>query len=252
MKDSNSQKIKLSDGTKEGVVRGLPQHVVLVPDGNRRWAARKGRPGYFGHRAGAESAQKIFKFAYESGLPCVTLWGCSVSNVTKRSPIEVRFLFKIFDRTFKKLAKRKEIGKDKIKIQVLGRWEEFFPEYVKKTIRHLIKSTEKNDGRKLNFLMAYDGRDEMQAAVRKIAAEKIPAEEVTPERIKGSLWTKNLPPVDLVIRTGGEPHWSAGMMMWDVAEAQLYFTETFWPDFSPAEFQKALDIYAGRERRHGK
>lgn len=230
----------------------LPEHVVLVPDGNRRWAAQMGRPGYFGHRAGYESAKKIFDFAYKSNLPCLTLWGSSVNNITERKPLEVKFLFKIFEQTFKQLAKLKEIKEGKIKVQVFGRWEELFPEYVKKSIYSLVDATKDNNGRKLNFLMAYDGRDEMQSAIRNIVSSKITPSKIDRGVIKENLWTRDLPPVDLVIRTGGEPHWSAGLMMWDVAEAQLYFTKTFWPDFSPKEFQKALDLYSKTERRNGK
>lgn len=230
----------------------LPKHVVLIPDGNRRWAKERGKPGYFGHRAGAKSSEKIFEYAHKVGLSCVTFWGCSYGNVTERSPLEVKFLFALFEQYFKALSKRKEIKKDKIRVRFLGRWEEIFPERVKKVMRSLIADTKNHDGRNLTFLMAYDGRDEMQAAFKKIASDKVSAKEITREKIKESLWTKDLPPVDLVIRTGGEPHWSAGLLMWDVAEAQLYFTKTFWPDFSPEEFEKALALYAKTERRHGK
>ncbi|HEY4526174.1 MAG TPA: polyprenyl diphosphate synthase [Candidatus Paceibacterota bacterium] len=230
----------------------LPQHIVLIPDGNRRWAARKGKPGYFGHRAGAKSAEKIFAYVHKIGLPCVTFWGCSYGNVTERNPVEIKFLFAIFEQYFKTLSKREEIKKDKIRIQILGRWEEVFPERVKKVMRGLIEETRNHGGRKLTFLMAYDGRDEMQAAIKSIVGAGIAPQKITRETIKENLWTKNLPPVDLVIRTGGEPHWSAGLLMWDVAEAQLYFTNILWPDFSPEELKKALDLYAGTERRHGK
>jgi undecaprenyl diphosphate synthase len=102
--------------------------------------------------------------------------------------------------------------------------------------------------------MAYSGIDEMMEAIKSIANIKLknPNLEITNDLIKANLWTRDLPAVDFVIRTGGEPHWSQGMMMWDVAEAQLYFTETLWPDFSSEEFRKALDHYGKTERRFGK
>jgi len=101
--------------------------------------------------------------------------------------------------------------------------------------------------------MAYSGIDEMTSAVKQIANRKAQGKnlKIDEKLIKENLWTKDLPPVDLVIRTGGEPHWSMGMMMWDVANAQLYFTETLLPDFSVEEFKKAIEQYSKTERRMG-
>ncbi len=231
----------------------LPRHVVLVPDGNRRWAKKRGQPPFFGHRAGAKSAEAVFKSALDSGLECLTFWGCSVNNLTERTPAEVAFLHKVFESAFKKLAGRmKDFKKHGIRVRFLGRWEELFPERSKKIMRKLIKDTETFNRRSLTFLMAYNGLDEMTSAIQAIVRSGVKPEEVDKELVKKSLWAGELPPVDLVIRTGGEPHWSAGLMMWDVAEARLYFTETTWPDFSPEEFRKALDIYDKTERRFGK
>ena len=244
----------------------LPRHVVIVPDGNRRWAKKRGKPSFFGHSAGAKGTQELLKTAMELKIPYLTIWGASVSNITERSSAEVKFLLKLFEIYARKLAKRKELEKEQVRVRVLGRWEELFPESLKKALRNLIQSTAKHDKFNLTFLLAYDGRDEMQAAVSRIAARARlhrPAKRggqasknknmaIDRETIKSSLWSHDLPPVDLVIRTGGEPHWSAGMMMWDVAESQLYFTPTLYPDFGPKEFKKALDYYARVERRHGR
>lgn len=230
----------------------MPQHIVIIPDGNRRWAKKRGKSSFFGHRAGIKAMEKIADAALGTEIPCLTAWGCSVANVTERSPAEVKFLFSLFETMFKKLVKRKELRQKGIRVRVLGRWQEFFPESLKKAVRNVIRATAKNDRRNFTLLMAYDGRDEMLAAVRKISASKKDPSLIDRDVLKSNLWSADLPPVDLVIRTGGEPHWSAGMMMWDIAEAQLYFTETLWPDFSPKEFQKALDYYARTERRHGR
>lgn len=231
----------------------IPRHVVIVPDGNRRWAKKKGQPAYFGHRAGAKAAEEILKAANKTQVECVTLWGCSVGNLTGRSSIEVKFLYKIFEQMFKKMEKQmKTLEKDGIQVRVLGRWEEFFPESLKKFAQSLIKKTEKFEKKTLTCLMAYDGRDEMVSAISEIVKKGAMPEDIDRETIKKNLWSRDLPPVDLVIRTGGEPHWSAGLMMWDVAEARLYFTKTLWPDFDPKEFKKALRVYASAERRYGK
>ncbi|MDP3948992.1 MAG: polyprenyl diphosphate synthase [bacterium] len=217
-----------------------------------------------GHREGAKTTEKLLLASFDLGIENLTFWGCSVDNVTKRSRVEVKFLMKIFEIYFRKLAKRKELHKDEIRIDILGKWREFFPEAAKKAMQSAIDETKKYKKRRLTFLMAYSGLDEMTSAIQKIAnlvrknsppaprlrrAGKIKIDE---KLIKANLWTKNLPPVDLVIRTGGEPHWSSGLLMWDVANSQLYFTETLFPDFSVAEFKKALENYEGTERRMGK
>ncbi len=233
----------------------LPKHIVLIPDGNRRWAKKKGLPPFFGHREGAKTSEKILKAALDLKIPCFTFWGTSLDNITKRNPREVKFLFDIFERWFKKLAKSKDIHKNFVKINVLGRWNELFPERVKKPIKEAIEKTKNYKNHQLTFLLAYSGIDEMTTAIRKIAELTLrrgSGHGINEKLIKNNLWTKDLPSVDLVIRTGGEPHWSDGLMMWDVAYSQLYFTETLFPDFSVEEFKKALTRYSQTERRMGK
>lgn len=248
----------------------LPQHIVLIPDGNRRWAKKRGLPSFFGHREGAKTTEKILKAILDLKIPYFTFWGSSLDNISKRPASEVKFLFKIFEQYFKKLAKSKEVNQNKIKINIIGRWRELFPESVKQAMETAIDKTKdyKNyqsrryqsalrpeTASELTFLMAYSGIDEMKSAISKIAELKVKSLKlkVNEELIKNNLWTKDLPAVDLVIRTGSgsEPHWSAGMMMWDTANSQLYFTETLYPDFSVEEFKKAINQYSQIERRMG-
>jgi undecaprenyl diphosphate synthase len=232
----------------------LPRHIVIVPDGNRRWARAKGRPAFFGHQAGMKAVEEVIKKSLELEIPSLTIWGCSVANVTERSAAEIKFLFRLFESAFKKLRKRKELKNKDIRVQVLGRWEEFFPESLKKQIRGVIVDTKDHKRHQFTMLMAYSGVDEMREAIGKIAklAQKDKNLVVDDELLKKNLLSKDLPPVDLVIRTGGEPHWSAGLLMWDVAEARLYFTQTFWPAFDAKEFERALEEFSKTERRYGK
>lgn len=199
-----------------------------------------------------KAAEKIIQAALDLGINSLTMWGSSVANVTERSPAEVKFLYKLFELYFRKLAGRKELKDKGVRIRVLGRWQELFPKSLQQAIQAVVKATEKHDRHNFTLLMAYDGRDEMLAAVKNIVRKSKGSGKLDRETLKKNLWTKDLPPVDLVIRTGGEPHWSAGLLMWDVAEARLYFTEILWPAFSPKEFKKALDYYAKSERRYGK
>lgn len=227
----------------------LPNHIVFIPDGNRRWAKQQGKPAFFGHRAGFKMAETIFDAALEKGIPYVTLWGCSIDNVTKRGPAEVAFLYKIFGLLFKRLAASKAIQKRGVHIQALGRWPDYFPADLQKTIKTALEKTKKNKAFHLTILLAYNGNEEMLSAIKKIARSKGP---ISLETIKQNLYTRELPPVDLVVRTGGDPHFSNGFMMWDTQNAELYFTDKMWPEFTPEELDRALAFFAGAERRGGK
>jgi len=240
-------------------------HIAIIPDGNRRWAEKRRMPFFFGHREGAKTAEKILKIALEEKIPYITFWGCSVNNVVKRPKLETSFLFKLFEQHFKNIIKDKEIHKNKVKINVFGRWEEFFPKGVKLAIRKAIDVTKEYENLHLNFLLAYSGVDEIMEAIEKISKSNLSHSStgggglnskltINEKLIKNNLWTKDLPPIDLIIRTGEAPnwfHWSDGFMMWDVANAQIYSTETLWPDFSAEEFKKVVGKFKSVERRMG-
>lgn len=226
-------------------------HCAIVPDGNRRWAKSQNKNTYEGHLAGAEAASRILETALDLGVTHLTLWGCSEENLTNRNKAEVLGLTTIFTEYFKKLAERKDIHEKEVRVRVLGKWEEMLPAGLCNAMRAVMKATEQYDKHHLTFLMAYNGTSEMLDAVSQIKKED-GAEPVTGEVLKSHLWSRDLPPVDLVIRTGGEPHWSVGFMMWDVRDAQLHFTETFWPAFTPLEFKRVIEKYRTTERRMGK
>jgi undecaprenyl diphosphate synthase len=232
------------------------KHVAIIPDGNRRWARNNGfKQVWKGHERGAERLKEIFNIAYGLKIPCLTLWIGSFDNLTKRPHSEVKMLLKIYKETFQKLIKEPKIHQEKVKVNILGRWEEILPLDVKKVAQKLIESTKNYSRFFLTFLLAYNGTDEMLECIRKIVelSKKEPDLKITPTLIKENLWTKELPPVDLIIRTGcdDDPHWSGGFMMWDSAYSQLHFTKTLFPDFSSEEFRQIVDSYKKRERRFG-
>lgn len=231
----------------------LPTHLAIVPDGNRRWAKLRGLPSAAGHQAGAEMAEKVFDEAYKQGIKYLSFWAGSVSNLTNRSTLEIAFLNRLYERFFKKLLKSKELHERKARVRVLGSWKTVCPKSLQEVISELENASKDYSDCHLTILLAYNGTDEMVAAVNSIMASAANA-PITAETLKNHLATKDLPPVDLVIRTGVEddPHNSAGFMMWDTAEAQLYFSPVKWPDFSPVELNKVLANYAERERRLGK
>lgn len=231
----------------------LPHHIAIIPDGNRRWAKAKGFKPWVGHREGVKRVDEILKAALDLGIPYFSFWAASRDNIEKRDPMEVKFLLKILKEKFLELAQREEVHKNKVKINILGRWRRILPHDIRAAAEKAIKATEEYNRFFLNILLAYNGTEEIIRAIQEIAdtarKKKI---RVTPGLIKRNLWTSELPPVDLVIRTGGESHLSTGFMMWDIADAQLYFTETLWPDFSKEEFLKAIEEYSKRERRFGR
>ena len=227
----------------------LPKHIAIIPDGNRRWAKKRGLPAVMGHQAGAKAIEKIIKTAQELKILYFTFTGTSKDNILKRPKEQVVFLFKLAKTYFSRIAKDEDIHKNKVRISVLGEWEKYFPADAKKAINEAIEKTKRYDNSNLTFLMAYSGKSEMTGAIQRIIDNKII--KIDEKILKENLWTKDLPPVDLLIRTGGEPHNSDGFMMWDTADSQYYFTETLWPDFSPEEFKKAIEIYSKTERRLG-
>ncbi len=227
-------------------------HIAIIPDGNRRWAKRRNLPVWEGHRKGAEVITELVDHAYERGVDCLSLWGSSRENLRKRPLSEKRALLEIYSEYFRKL--RDAIDKDerKARIRVVGKYREDLPVELVDLIEDCQGASAHYTERTLAILLAYSGTDEMLTAVRQIVSEGLPAEEVTAETLKSHLLSAELPSVDLMIRTGGEPHLSAGFLMWQMADAQLYFTEDLFPDFTPDKFDAALADFRSRERRLGK
>lgn len=230
----------------------IPNHIAIIPDGNRRWAAERGESAAYGHQKGAEAFQDITRYAADQGVKHFSSWGMSLNNLKKRSLPEVKALLKIFQEQFQYLIDSKEIHDRQVKVNVIGRWREKFPASLIKTIDESMAATKDYTQSYLNFFLAYNGTDEMIQAVQSIVNSKDDNKKITADTIKENLLTKDLPPVDLLVRTGGEPHLSTGFMMWDTADAELYFTPKYWPDFSRDEFDLALGDYASRRRKKGK
>ncbi|MFH1461080.1 MAG: polyprenyl diphosphate synthase [Patescibacteria group bacterium] len=234
----------------------LPQHTVIVPDGNRRWARKRGLAPWRGHVAGAKKAEEQIQAALDLGLTCLTWWGGSWDNLTKRSKIETKNLFWIYEKYFRKLIKAKEVYEHQVKINVFGRWREILPKSGVKAAEELIEATENHKNKLLNFMIAYDGQDEMLAAIKGIVQEarKNKTLKITSELLKKHLWSGELPLVDLLIRTGSsqDPHNSVGFMMWLTSDSQLIFPKGYYPDFSRKELIEAVREYQRRERRLGR
>lgn len=234
------------------ISNSVPYHVVIIPDGNRRWAKERGLDPWIGHEEGAKNTEVLLRKALRIGIRCFSLWGSSLENMTKRPLQEKMALLKIYEEYFNKLLHSRDIHDNEVRINFIGRWEEQFPGSLKKIMHECLEATKDYSKNKLNFFLAYSGDDEMASAIKKIVEKGITVKDVTSDEIKQNLMTKDLPQVDYMIRTGGEPHLSAGFMMWDMANAQLYFSESYYPDFGVEKLEEAIEEYAKRGRRLGK
>jgi len=234
------------------LIKHLPRHVVIIPDGNRRWASLRNRAPWEGHEAGAENTERLIREARRLGVREISFWGSSLENLAKRPLSESKELLRIYETYFKKLLGSEDIHQDEAGIRFIGHWEEQFPVSLKKVLHECLDATKNYSKHFLNFFLAYSGDDEMRQAFQKVASTLKQGEVVTDQMIKDSLMTKDMPPVDLLIRTGGEPHLSAGFMMWDLANTQLHFSDKLYPDFDEAALRAALMDYSERERRFGK
>lgn len=227
-----------------------PNHLVAIPDGNRRWARERGLVPYEGHNEGIKRFHEVKDAAFRAGISYFTFWATSYDNLTKRSRIEVRVLVSNFKKELKSQLKSKQYEKDETRVRIRGLWREVIKD---KSLYDLADELEKKSSafskHNLTILFGYDGKREMIKAIEKLKKDR--AGELDYEKVKNALWTGDLPPVDFIIRTGGEPHWSAGFMMWLASDSQLYFTETYWPSFGEKELKKALLEYSKRGRRFG-
>lgn len=230
----------------------LPKHVAIIPDGNRRWAKEKGLDPWIGHDAGAKNTEKLLRKALKMGVECFSLWGSSLENLKKRPLAEKRALLKIYEEYFTKLLHSSDIHDNEVRINFIGKWEQQFPNSLKNIMNECLDVTKNYSKNMLNFFLAYSGDDEMIDAIKKIIQKGVQFDLINSDIIKENLMTNKLPQVDYMIRTGGEPHLSAGFMMWDVANAQLYFSEKYYPDFDEKEFELAMEDFSKRARRLGK
>lgn len=236
----------------EKILGNLPNHVAIIPDGNRRWARGKGLAPWEGHESGAKNFEELIKHSLNKGIQCLTIWGSSLDNLTKRPLEEKRALLGIYKRYFTRLLEGSEIHENEVRVNFIGRWEEQFPASLKDIIYDTIEKTRNYKKKMLNFLLAYSGTDEMRQVIQDIHDKYEKGVEITEDIIRENLMTHNLPPVDYLIRTGGEPHNSTGFMMWDLADSQYYFSPELFPDFDIEKYDEALLEYARRQRRFGR
>ena len=229
----------------------LPKHLAIIMDGNGRWAKQQGKPRIFGHEKGAKTVREIIQEVSEIGIPYLTLYAFSTEN-WKRPKLEVEALMHLLSRYLKKeVAIMQE---NNIRLNAIGDLESL-PYKVRKELYKAMEQTQNNTSTTVSLALAYGGQQELlqmtQQLAQRVQQGLLTPQQITPELIQQTLYTQNIPPVDLLIRTSGECRIS-NFLLWQIAYAELYFTDILWPDFSPEELHKALANYQNRERRFGK
>ncbi|MDP3964219.1 MAG: polyprenyl diphosphate synthase [bacterium] len=225
----------------------IPQHIAIIPDGNRRWAKANRRPSLFGHKKGVEVMESVCYAALDRGVKVMTFWAFSTEN-WKRSKREVNYLLALFEDVFKNRLEK--FHKENIKLMVSGRTEEF-PKKLQNLITNAVTKTKNNTRGIVHLCLNYGGRAEIVDAVKKIISEKINPARLSPETISTHLYNPGLPEPDLIIRTSGEQRLS-GYLPWQSEYSELMFVDKHWPDFSEKEIEQAIKEYQRRERRFGK
>jgi undecaprenyl diphosphate synthase len=231
-------------------LKRLPHHLAVIMDGNGRWAERRHLPRVAGHRAGVKAARAIIETCAQLKLPCLTLYAFSLEN-WRRPQTEVDFLMRLLREYLKR--ELPEIHKNNIRLLVIGRPSQL-PEAVRKDLESAMRLTAGNTGMKLVVALNYGGRAELvdafNAMLDELRANGISTFHADEDAISARLYTAGLPDPDLLIRTSGEMRVS-NFLLWQIAYAEIYVTETLWPDFSRARLFEALIDYQKRERRYG-
>ncbi len=228
----------------------IPTHVAIIMDGNGRWATQQGKERYEGHIEGVVSARACIKAARRNGVRYLTLYAFSTEN-WGRPQEEVEALMQLFCRSV--TNETPELVKEGVRVRFIGRRDRFSEE-VRERLLHIEQSTAEGD--KLTLVLAFDysSRDEIMRAARQLAERVAKGElqsgDITEQSISESLYTADMPDPDFIIRTSGECRLS-NFLLWQASYAEMYFPQTLWPDFREEEFDKAMEVYAERDRRYG-
>ena len=237
--------------SSQATLKAVPKHVAIIMDGNGRWAQQRGKNRSAGHKEGVKSVRKITEAALKAGVECVTLFAFSSEN-WQRPETEVKLLMELFLFVLKREVKK--LHKNNIRLQIIGARDKF-DKKILKALEDAETLTASNTAMNLFVAADYGGKWDISNAVKHVA-EKVAAGEITPEQIDEDMISQHVamadyPLPDLFIRTGGEKRIS-NFLIWQLAYAELYFTDILWPDFGKDQFADALEWFESRQRRFGK
>ena len=229
----------------------LPRHVAIIMDGNGRWAQDRGLPRIEGHRRGANAVSEVVRAARQIGVKALTLYAFSLQNWL-RPPDEVTMLMRLLREYI--IGERAEIMDNDIRLVTIGDLGRL-PGLVRESLDDLVRDSAGNQAMTLCLALSYGGRESIVATTRALCEAvkqgTLSPSDITEESFQSAMQTADLPQLDLLIRTSGEVRLS-NFLLWESAYAELYFTDTRWPEFGRDEFMRALESYRGRERRFGR
>lgn len=227
----------------------IPKHVAIIMDGNGRWATKRNLSRSIGHLEGSKTLKKIVEYAFSNGIEILSVFAFSTENF-KRSKEEVNYLMNLFVKMFKDYFD--ELNEKGIKI-IFSKKESGLPDKLENIIKDVTEKTKDNKNGIFNVCINYGGQDEIVDVVKKISKKvldgNINIDDINKNIIEENLYQK-LPPIDLLIRTSGEYRIS-NYMLWQMAYSEMYFTNTYFPDFDEFELKKAIEEYGKRNRRFG-
>lgn len=228
--------------------KGIPQHIAIIMDGNRRWARARGLSDIKGHEQGAETLEKTVEIAGKLGVKTITVYALSTENIKERAKREVWGLFNLIKNMYHgKLKKMMENG---VRIEILGELNGL-PKMIQMIVNEIRKTYIKNESIQLNIALNYGGKRELIEAVKDLIKEGVDLNKLDEVDINKKLYTRGQPDPELVIRTGGRIRLS-NFLLWQTAYSELYFTKVLWPDFNEKEFKKAIKWYQTQKRNFGK
>ncbi|WP_107328231.1 polyprenyl diphosphate synthase [Metapseudomonas otitidis] len=236
---------------KKGVSPAVPRHVAIIMDGNNRWAKKRLLPGVAGHKAGVDAVRAVIEVCADAGVDVLTLFAFSSEN-WQRPADEVSALMELFLSALRREARR--LNDNGIRLRIIGDRSRFHPE-LQAAMREAELLTAGHNRFTLQIAANYGGQWDITQAAQRLAREvqagHLQVDEITPGLLQNCLATGDLPLPDLCIRTGGE-HRISNFLLWQLAYAELYFSDLFWPDFKHDAMRKALADFATRQRRFGK
>ena len=227
------------------VAGAVPRHVAIIMDGNGRWAKQRHLPRLAGHRAGVEAVRRVTRAARGLGIEALTLYAFSSEN-WRRPEEEVSDLMGLLRHFIR--SDLAELARENVRLRVIGDYRRFAPDLIE-MVDDAVARTARNSGPILAIALNYGAQAELAAAARRLAA-RLPADQIDEAAIEAELDTRDLPPLDLLIRTSGEQRLS-NFLLWQAAYAELLFVDTLWPDFDGDALNQALAAFAQRQRRYG-
>ncbi len=225
--------------------KNIPHHLGVIIDGNRRWARKRGLPTLQGHKKGLERLKSLVRWAKERGVKILTVYIFSTEN-WDRSEKEVNYLMNLFRKVFEDSSQLAE--DESVRVKIVGE-EEMAPKDIRKKIKKIKKETKDNKEMTVNLAFSYGGRKEIVHAVKKIVKKGIKLENIDEKLISNNLYIPDN--LDFIIRTGMEKRIS-NFLVWQLAYAEFYFLDKYWPAFTEKDLDEALEDYSNRQRRFGK